>query len=317
MVNYSIIIPHKNSPELLQYCLDSIPVRDDVQVIVVDDDSDADKVDFEYFPRWRGNHYEFYLTKEGKGAGYARNVGLEHVCGKWVLFVDADDFMLPTISELFDEEKDTEADIVFFRPKAVMLEDRMTPSNRAHYIEVLIDSFLKNGDETPLRCGWESPVSKFIKFDLIQNHRIRFDEIKYANDVLFMVGSGVLAKTIEYRDKPFYCITESGNSLASNFMKKPGELRVRTDAFFRSGKVVVENGYPIDEKRAFAYLRMLFADDREAFFVNFNRMQEMGYNKKTLVRELFKGNNKTSRMKRSAYIFFVTIWRKRSAFKKE
>ena len=315
MIYYSIIIPHKNTPDLLQYCLDSIPVRDDVQVIVVDDNSDADKVDFEHFPQWGGNHYEFYLTKEGKGAGYARNVGLEHVCGKWVLFVDADDFMLPTISGLFDEEKDTEADIVFFRPKAVMLEDRKTSSNRAHYIEVLIGSFLKNADETPLRCGWESPVSKFIKFDLIQNHRIRFDEIKYANDVLFMVSSGVLAKTIEYRDKPFYCITESGNSLASNYMKKPGEFRARTDAFFRSRKMVLENGYPIDEKRAFDYLKMLFADDREAFFVNFNRMREMGYSKKTLVREIFKGNNKTSRMKRSAYVFFVTIWRKRSAFK--
>ena len=49
MINYSIVIPHKNTPDLLQYCLDSIPVRDDVQVIVVDDNSDADKVDFEHF----------------------------------------------------------------------------------------------------------------------------------------------------------------------------------------------------------------------------------------------------------------------------
>ena len=314
MIYYSIIIPHKNTPDLLQYCLDSIPVRDDVQVIVVDDNSDADKVDFEHFPHWKGDNYECCFTKEGKGAGYARNVGLGHATGKWVLFVDADDFLLPAVGEIFDEEKDTEADIVFFRPKAVMLEDRKTPSKRSHYIEVLIDSFLKNGDETPLRCGWESPVSKFIKFDLIQNHRIRFDEIKYANDVLFMVSSGVLAKTIEFRDKPYYCITESGNSLASNFMKKPGELRVRTDAYFRSSKVVVENGYPIVEKRAFNYLRMLFADDREAFFVNFNRMREMGYSKKALVRELFKDNNKTSRMKRSAYVYFVTTWKRQTSF---
>ena len=32
--NYSIIIPHKDIPDLLQRCLDSIPVRDDVEVIV-------------------------------------------------------------------------------------------------------------------------------------------------------------------------------------------------------------------------------------------------------------------------------------------
>ena len=245
MINYSIIIPHKNTPDLLQYCLDSIPVRDDVQVIVVDDNSDADKVDFDHFPQWKGVNYECYLTKEGKGAGFARNVGLGHADGRWVLFVDADDFLLPSVGEIFDEGKDADADIVFFRPKAVMLEDRKTPSKRAHYLEVLIDLYLENCDETPLRCGWESPVSKFVKFDLIQNHRIRFDEIKYANDVLFMVSSGVLAKTIEYRDKPFYCITESSNSLASNFMKKPGELRIRTDAFSGLGRWCLRMDIPL------------------------------------------------------------------------
>ena len=36
---FSIIIPHKNIPSLLQRCLDSIPKRDDVQIIVVDDNS--------------------------------------------------------------------------------------------------------------------------------------------------------------------------------------------------------------------------------------------------------------------------------------
>ena len=46
MINYSIIIPHKNIPNLLQRCLDSIPNREDVQIIVVDDNSDPNIVDF-------------------------------------------------------------------------------------------------------------------------------------------------------------------------------------------------------------------------------------------------------------------------------
>lgn len=42
-INYSIIIPHYGIPELLGRCLRSIPERDDIQVIVVDDNSpDAD-----------------------------------------------------------------------------------------------------------------------------------------------------------------------------------------------------------------------------------------------------------------------------------
>ena len=40
---FSIIIPHKEIPDLLMRCLKSIPVSEDIQVIVVDDNSaDAD-----------------------------------------------------------------------------------------------------------------------------------------------------------------------------------------------------------------------------------------------------------------------------------
>lgn len=41
MIKYSIIIPHYNAPHLLERCLKSIPVREDIQVIVVDDCSPA------------------------------------------------------------------------------------------------------------------------------------------------------------------------------------------------------------------------------------------------------------------------------------
>ena len=40
MFTYSVVIPHKNCVPLLQRCLNSIPKRNDIQVIVVDDVSD-------------------------------------------------------------------------------------------------------------------------------------------------------------------------------------------------------------------------------------------------------------------------------------
>ena len=41
MIIYSIIIFHKNCPDLLQRCLDFIPCREDLQIIVVDDNSNT------------------------------------------------------------------------------------------------------------------------------------------------------------------------------------------------------------------------------------------------------------------------------------
>ena len=68
---YSIIIPHKDIPCLLQRCLDSIPPRDDVQIIVADDDSSPDIVEFAHFPGRDRTDVEILFTKEGRGAGYA------------------------------------------------------------------------------------------------------------------------------------------------------------------------------------------------------------------------------------------------------
>lgn len=288
----------------MQYCLDSIPVRDDVQVIVVDDNSDADKV--EHFPQWKGTNYKCCLTKEGKGAGYARNVGLEYAKGRWVLFVDADDFLLPGVGEIFDEEKDTEADIVFFRPKAVLLEDRMTYSKRADFYNAIIDKFCQTGDESELRCRWLSPCSKLYKLNLIRDNGICFDEIRFSNDNLFSVKSGVCAGKISVRDKSYLCITESGSSLTSDFMKKPGELQIRTDAFFRAQMILHAHAYPVDEESALNFLRMLFSEDRDAFVLNVNRMRKMGYKKSWLIHEIFNGNSRKARIKRSVYTFLAT-----------
>ena len=59
-VNYSIIIPHYDIPDLLIRCLHSIPVRPDVQVIVVDDCSpEADKY-LDKYPELSRPYLEFY-----------------------------------------------------------------------------------------------------------------------------------------------------------------------------------------------------------------------------------------------------------------
>lgn len=89
-INYSIIIPHKNSTVLLERCLKSIPCRKDVQVIVVDDNSENQE---ELNAVVGGfSQVELILT-QGGGAGHARNEGLKYIRGKWVLFADADDFI--------------------------------------------------------------------------------------------------------------------------------------------------------------------------------------------------------------------------------
>lgn len=210
MINYSFIIPHKNTPNLLQKCLDSIPRRDDVQIIVVDDNSDEDKVDFSSFPGLDDPIVEVYLTKEGKGAGYARNVGLKHAVGKWLVFADADDFFNPCISEAMDEYVDSNADVVFLKNTSIVLPD-YSPSTRGAELNRRVDYALQTGD-CSMAVLYSSPWQKFFKREFLEKNDIRFNEVRWGNDVVFM-GRVAAAKTLVASDKPIYCLTESAGSI--------------------------------------------------------------------------------------------------------
>ena len=87
---YTVSIPHYNSPLLLQRMLKSIPEREDIQVIVVDDGSCVENVNA--IKKIQHKNLEIILLSENKGGGNARNEGLKRASGKWYISVDADDF---------------------------------------------------------------------------------------------------------------------------------------------------------------------------------------------------------------------------------
>lgn len=94
MINYTVIIPHYNIPDLLRRCLKSIPCREDVQVVVVDDrSSDENLIILKEMERDFSNVQFIYLEKN-QGGGNARNVGLQYAIGTYVFFADADDFFM-------------------------------------------------------------------------------------------------------------------------------------------------------------------------------------------------------------------------------
>lgn len=311
-VFFSIIIPHKNSTKLLQYCLDSIPLRDDVQVIVVDDNSDSGIVDFNQFPQWKGNHYECYFTKEGCGAGYARNIGLKHAKGEWVIFADADDFFTDKANAAFDIVLQSTSDIVYFRPHAVVLSDRKTPSARADYYNSLIDDYLNSGDEATLRNKFEVPWSKFIRLSLIKRNKICFDEIPYANDIYFSTKIGCVANKVSVSNDCYYYVTESEHSLTSNYGKKEKEYRSRTFGLFHSNVVSAKYKY-IDLKIIIDQLRKWQNSDHLLFVMGLESMRKEGFCLFGVVQQVVANRNvflKTKLIGKTSFLIITYILHK-------
>lgn len=210
-VAYSFIIPHKNTPSLLQRCIDTIPRRKDIQIIVVDDNSDTDKVNFEHFPGLDDPNVEVYLTKEGRGAGYARNVGLKHAIGKWLVFADADDYFTSDIGITLDEYQNSDADVVFLKNKAVKIPGG-EPSMRGAELNRRVDIAIETGDFTQAVL-YSSPWQKFFKGSFIESNHITFNEVRWGNDVVFMGKVAACATSFEASEKVIYCLTESDNSI--------------------------------------------------------------------------------------------------------
>lgn len=209
MIYFSFIIPHKNICALLTRCLASIPRREDIEIIVVDDNSDPSKVSFDEFPGRADSTVQLVFTKEGKGAGYARNVGIKKAQGRWLLFADADDFYNPGCLEWMDTYKDAKEDIIYFDYNTVYSDTLCATSPRTPTYR----HYLINEDEEGLRYASDTPWPKMIKRSLVEKYALQFDETRVGNDLMFSAKAGHFAHSIAICKQPIYCSTIRPDSL--------------------------------------------------------------------------------------------------------
>ncbi len=293
-VNYSIIIPHYDIPELLMRCLRSIPVRPDVQVIVVDDCSpEADKY-MDNYPELSRPYLEFYSTSEAGSAGKARNVGLSFAKGKWIIFADADDFFVEDFETNFlNKYVDERKDIIYFNCRRVFSDDITKASNRSMYIDDIFNGYKENGDDKPFRISYISPWGKFFRRQLIDKYNIRFDETKYANDLYFVVSAGCKAESVLIIDLPLYVVTEREGSLVSNYCRKKDELKIRTSVAFRTQHLLQQNGYDLKSVHVDSkLLSMIQFSEYRLLFKSFHSLPNYGISKIDTLKRLFLARKK-------------------------
>lgn len=233
MIRYSVIVPHFESLDVLPRAIASVPERADIEVLVID--NSPKPIVPSLFPERK--NVRILYSPYGKGAGAARNVGLENAKGQWLLMLDADDFFTPDAFTTMDQNADTNADIVFFyaadyNSEAQQVRGRMDSTN------ILIDDYLQSHNDAGLRYGWSSPCAKMIRRSMVEEHTIRFDETHVANDMLFSVKTGYWAKQVDTSSETIYCATIREGSLTqiaslSNLNGRI-EATVRFNAFLKA-----------------------------------------------------------------------------------
>lgn len=179
MINYSFIIPNKNTHlSLLKRCVHSIPPLDDVQIIVVDDNSNLGK---DYIENIATLNVELLQLPETKGPGNARNQGLKRAEGGWIFFIDSDDYYdTNNLLKLLIELRDSPYDIVWFARRLVY-------ADKAHedYYGISVGESIINCKEERWRLGRSMAIwNKAIKSNFITENSIQFGDMMIGEDVM-------------------------------------------------------------------------------------------------------------------------------------
>ena len=164
----SIIIPTYNQEELIIRCLNSIPIRNNLEIIVIDDAS-SDKT-YATVNNYKKNNKDKNIilvhNRENKGPGLSFNRGLDMATGDYILRLDSDDYLYENqFNKIVDRELDG-TDMVYYN--LIDNNDRELPVNISNRRS---------------RCG----AVKFTRREFIGNTRcpdIRIGEDKEWNDEL-------------------------------------------------------------------------------------------------------------------------------------
>lgn len=104
----TIIVPAYNEETRIEKALDSIPRRDDLEVLIVDDGS-TDKT-YEVCQKYAEEHSDLNIRiirlEKNQGLGNAKNVGYENAHGDYINQLDADDYLITEAYEHVMQELD-------------------------------------------------------------------------------------------------------------------------------------------------------------------------------------------------------------------
>lgn len=220
----SVIIPMYNSEKFLEECLDSVKAcsEQNIECIMVNDGS-TDKTE-EICNEYIKTDSRFKLiNKENTGVSDSRNIGIENAAGKYIFFLDADDYIKSDVWQIIiDYAKNSSYDAVAFAYTSLFRSGNS--KDEIYSIDSLESDKLKDIHyallATPmLNTCW----GKLLKSEIIRKNDIRFQSnLKTCEDAVFIVDFVQSADSILLRNDSVLCyrINENGAMQNINIIEK-------------------------------------------------------------------------------------------------
>lgn len=226
----SIIVPVYNTSSFLERCLDSLIAQDfkNFEVILINDGSTDNSEDICLKYSNNDNRFKYY-SKDNGGVSSARNFGISKTNGKYILFLDSDDFISENACEvLFNLANEKKVDILNFGYTCIKnqhKENRFSvfPKNEIFSKNVVLE--LLKHDTLKNKFLWFS-WTYFINANFIKKNNLLFNEnILLGEDSDFNLRCLLIANKIYSVKTSLYYYVFNENSLTqsnykNNLLKK-------------------------------------------------------------------------------------------------
>lgn len=235
MDKISVIIPVYNSEDTIERCLNSIlnQTYNNFEVICIDDGSiDKSK---KIIQKYLYDNRVKYLYQKNAGVSSARNTGINHAIGKYIIFIDSDDYIEMNMFEnLMSTLYNTNSDLVICNYNIVNgnnFTKNISAKEKSFTRQEFYNDFIKYYKKTLINQPWNKIYKKkYIKDFFNVNKNLGEDlefNIKYIKNI----------NKIYFINKFLYNYDiSSENSLSKSF-----DLNEQNNDFFELYNIIYKN----------------------------------------------------------------------------
>lgn len=226
MKRLSIIIPIFNVETFLKRCLESVLSQDmeqsELEVLLIDDGStdQSGEIAKNYAERFS---YFQYIKQENKGLGGARNTGIENANGRYLLFLDSDDWLENSVLEKITKKAENNLlDLLIFNTQRVFSSGEEKKIDLSY-----IPEHLYTGEQLILETRVDIlPCANLYRKETLDKNKIRFVEGVFYEDPDFYLKFILASQKIIYFPIQVYHYYFNENSITINTGKNHSDKKV-------------------------------------------------------------------------------------------
>lgn len=214
-INISILVPVYNVENYLPRCIESVLSQNftNYELILVDDGSTdkSGKICERYASKYPQNIKLIYQKNSGSDA--ARLAGFQNALGKYIMFLDSDDYLLPNALTVLYNKIEEGYDIVKGINRRVYIDGSYTIERHRTFNEVII------GNENYLSKVISADIAPYLWGGLYRKDLIQEDDFKQilnfsvGEDWLLNIAIAKRVNKIICIDKEVYCYLINNNSI--------------------------------------------------------------------------------------------------------